>query len=91
MRKSVWQNDASLSEFPTLSRELSTDVLVIGGGLAGLLTAWELRQRGVDVALVEMGRLCSATTVHTTAKLTAQHGLIYQKLIRSLGVEEASQ
>ena len=91
MRKSVWQNDASLSEFPTLSRELSTDVLVIGGGLAGLLTAWELRQRGVDVALVEMGRLCSATTVHTTAKLTAQHGLIYQKLIRSLGVEGASQ
>ena len=91
MRKSVWQNDASLPEFPTLSRELSTDVLVIGGGLAGLLTAWELRQRGVDVVLVEMGRLCSATTAHTTAKLTAQHGLIYQKLIRSLSVEGASQ
>ena len=91
MRKSVWQNDASLPEFPTLSRELRTDVLVIGGGLAGLLTAWELRLRGVDVVLVEMGRICSATTAHTTAKLTAQHGLIYQKLIRSLGVEGASQ
>ena len=91
MRKSVWQNDASLPEFPTLSRELSTDVLVIGGGLAGLLTAWELRQKGVDVVLVEKGRICSATTAHTTAKLTAQHGLIYQKLIRSIGVERASQ
>lgn len=91
MRKSVWQNDASLPEFPTLSRELSTDVLVIGGGLAGLLTAWELRQKGVDVVLVEKGRICSATTAHTTAKLTAQHGLIYQKLIRSLGVEGAGQ
>lgn len=91
MRKSVWQYDASLPEFPTLSRELSTDVLVIGGGLAGLLTAWELRQRGVDVVLVEKGQICSATTAHTTAKLTAQHGLIYQKLIRSLGVEGAGQ
>ena len=91
MRKSVWQNDASLPEFPTLSRELSTDILVIGGGLAGLLTAWELRQRGVDVVLVEKGRICSSTTAHTTAKLTAQHGLIYQKLIRSIGVEGASQ
>ena len=91
MRKSVWQNDASLPEFSTLSRELSTDVLVIGGGLAGLLTAWELRQRGVDVVLVEKGRICSATTAHTTAKLTAQHGLIYHKLIRSLGEEGASQ
>ena len=91
MRKSVWQNDASLPEFPTLSRELSTDVLVIGGGLAGLLTAWELRQKGVDVVLVEKGRMCSATTAYTSAKLTAQHGLIYQKLIRSIGVERASQ
>ena len=91
MRKSVWQNDASLPEFPTLSRELSTDVLVIGGGLAGLLTAWELRQKGVDVVLVEKGRICSATTAHTSAKLTAQHGLIYHKLIRSLGMEGASQ
>ena len=91
MRKSVWQNDASLPEFPKLSGERSTDVLVIGGGLAGLLTAWELRQRGVDVVLVEKGRICSATTAHTTAKLTAQQGLIYQKLIRSLGVEGAGQ
>ena len=91
MRKSVWQNDASLPEFPTLSRELSTDVLVIGGGLAGLMTVWELRQKGVDVMLVEKDRICSATTAHTTAKLTAQHGLIYHKLIRSLGMEGASQ
>lgn len=89
--RSIWQNDASLPEFPRLSGERSTDVLVIGGGLAGLLTAWELRQRGVDVMLVEKSRICSGTTAHTTAKITAQHGLIYQKLIRTLGVEGASQ
>ncbi len=89
--RSVWQNDASLPEFPRMSGELRTDVLVIGGGLAGLLTAWELRQRGVDVVLVEKDRICSATTAHTTAKITAQHGLIYQKLIRSIGVDGASQ
>ncbi len=87
--RSVWQNDASLPEYPKLSGELRTDVLVIGGGMAGLLTAWELRRRGVDVVLVEKGRLCTGTTSRTTAKITAQHGLIYQKLIRSLGVEGA--
>ena len=38
--RSVWQNDASLPEFPRMSGELRTDVLVIGGGLAGLLTTW---------------------------------------------------
>jgi glycine/D-amino acid oxidase-like deaminating enzyme len=72
-----------------LSEEISTDVLVIGGGLAGLLTAWELNQRGVDVVLVEKDRICAATTAHTTAKITAQHGLCYHKLIRSLGTEGA--
>lgn len=89
--RSVWQRDPSLPEHPALTGEVRTDVLVIGGGLAGLLTARELRQRGVDVVLVEKDRICSATTAHTTAKITAQHGLIYQKLIRSIGTEGATQ
>lgn len=89
--RSVWQRDRSLPEHPALTGEVRTDVLVIGGGLAGLLTAWELQQRGVDVVLVEKDRICSATTAHTTAKITAQHGLIYQKLIRSIGNEGAAQ
>ena len=89
--RSVWQRDSLLPEHPALTGEVRTDVLVIGGGLAGLLTARELQQRGVDVVLVEKDRICSATTAHTTAKITAQHGLIYQKLIRSIGIEGAAQ
>lgn len=88
--KSLWQKGISLPNHPTLTGEISTDVLVIGGGLAGVLTAWELKQRGVDVVLVEKEQICSATTAHTTAKITAQHGLICQKLISSLGVERAN-
>ena len=91
MVRSGWQRDGSLPAHPTLDGEIRTDVLVIGGGLAGLLTAWELQQRGVDVVLVEKDRICSATTAHTTAKITAQHGLIYHKLIRSIGTEGAGQ
>ena len=91
MVRSVWQRDCSLPEHPPLTGEIRTGVLVIGGGLAGLLTAWTLRQHGVDVVLVEKDRICSATTAHTTAKITAQHGLIYHKLLRSIGAEGASQ
>ena len=40
--------------------------------------------------LVESGRICGATTQNTTAKITCQHGLIYDKLIRSLGKEKAA-
>ena len=78
--ESLWQQEGSLPAFPALSGEISADVLVIGGGLAGLLTAYCLRQRGVHVVIAERARLCGATTAHTTAKITAQHGLIYRKL-----------
>ena len=87
---SLWQADFSLSEFPPLSGTARTDVLVIGGGLAGLLTAWSLRQQGIDVLIAEQGRICSGTSGHTTAKLTAQHGLIYHKLLRSFGEKAAA-
>lgn len=88
---SLWQEDTSLPEFPRLDGDAQTDILVIGGGLAGLMTAYELRERGADVMLVEKDRICSATTANTTAKITAQHGLIFHKLLRSYGVERAGQ
>lgn len=87
--KSLWQEKAEIPEFPRLSGDLSVDVLVIGGGLAGLLTAYLLNEKGIDCALVEKDRICSATTANTTAKITAQHGLVYRKILKSYGKERA--
>lgn len=87
--QSVWQVDTALPKFPKLKKDIRTDVLIIGGGMAGLLTAYFLHQSGVQYMLVEKGRICSGITQHTTAKLTAQHGLIYQKLFKSGGFEAA--
>ena len=86
---SVWQQEPALPEFPQLSGDIDVDVLVIGGGLAGLLTAHCLRAKGIDVVLTEKDRICAATTAHTTAKITAQHGLIYHKISRSYGEDAA--
>jgi len=85
----VWQVDAPQPEHPSLRGDARADVLVIGGGMAGLLTAWQLREAGVDVLLLERNRICSATTAQTTAKITAQHGLIYDRLLREFGLEKA--
>lgn len=85
--RSLWQSQADLPTFPQLTGEISTDVLVIGGGMAGLLISYCLQQRGINVALVEKDRLCGGTTAHTTAKITAQHGLVYHKILRSYGFE----
>lgn len=86
---SIWTRTARLPRFAPLKGGLQTDVLVIGGGMAGVLCAYLLRQAGVDCALVEAGRIGGGATSGTTAKITAQHGLIYHKLVRTFGVETA--
>ena len=85
----IWLETARLPQFDPLNGNLTTDVLVIGGGIAGLLCAYQLTQAGVDCVLVEASRICGGTTRGTTAKITAQHGLIYHKLIQRFGAEKA--
>lgn len=55
--------------------------MIIGGGIAGILCAHALAQAGVDCILLEADRICGGVTKNTTAKISAQHGLIYSRLI----------
>ncbi len=89
--ESLWQRTCALPRFPRLQHDLKTGVLIIGGGLAGLLCAYRLHEAGVPYALVEAERICGGVSGGTTAKLTAQHGLIYDKLVRRFGIELAKQ
>lgn len=87
--QSLWKKTAQLPAFPTLEGDAKTDVLIIGGGLAGILCAYFCRQAGIDCLLLEADRIGRKTTQNTTAKVTAQHGLCYGRLLRSLGEEGA--
>lgn len=75
--------------FPQLDRDLHTDVLIIGGGLAGLLCAWNMTRAGIDCTLIEEKRIMQGVSCRTTAKITSQHGLFYGKLLKALGPERA--
>ena len=86
---SIWKQEINLPEFPKLTHDISTDVLIIGGGIAGIFTAYCLKEKGIDCVLVEKDRILGGTTGNTTAKITHQHGLIYQKLMKSHGLEGA--
>ena len=86
---SVWRDNSKLPEFEKLRGDLKTDVLIIGGGMAGILCAYMLEKAGVDYALAEAETICAGITGNTTAKITSQHGLIYDKLVREFSVEEA--
>ncbi len=49
--ESIWQKSTELPSFPKLSGSMDTDVLIIGGGIAGILTAYFLKQSGVNVSV----------------------------------------
>lgn len=91
MMDSIWCENVQMPSFPQLEGNLQTDVLIIGGGLTGLLCAWKLTRAGMDCVLIEQNRIMSSVSGRTTAKLTAQHGIIYDKLIQKYGLEKARQ
>ena len=87
---SLWKETAKKTTFEQLKGKIKTDVLVIGGGITGVLCTYMLKKAGVDCVLVEAKRICDGITKNTTAKITLQHGLLYDKLIRQFGLERAS-
>ena len=87
--ESLW-HQVKLPEFPRLEQSIKTDVLIIGGGMAGLLCAYFLKKAGISCILVEENQICSGVTGNTTAKITAQHGEIYCKLYSKFGAERTA-
>lgn len=86
---SIWTKDCELPHFDSLKKDIKTDVLVIGGGIAGILCTYMLKQAGIDCVLAEARTLCSGMTQNTTAKITFQHGLFCHKLLAQYGREKA--
>ena len=86
---SIWTKETDKPQFQALLGDAKTDVLIIGGGIAGLLCAHFLKMSGVDCLLVEANEICAGTTQNTTAKITLQHGVIYDKMIKRFGVDRA--
>ncbi len=87
--ESVWEKTATKPQFDAPRGTKKTDVLIIGGGIAGILCAYKLKNAGVNCMLVEATEICGGITKNTTAKITLQHGSIYDKMIRRFGKERA--
>lgn len=91
LSKSYWIDSTPQTDYPTLQEDITVDVAIIGGGMVGITSAFLLKQEGLSVAVLEADRILLGTTGNTTAKITSQHGLIYDKIISDFGIEKAKQ
>lgn len=84
-----WRVNVGLPNFTSLDANITTDVTIVGGGITGITAGYLLSLAGVKVTIIDAGRILNGTTGHTTAKITAQHGIIYDELINHFGEEQA--
>ncbi|MBU9719951.1 MULTISPECIES: FAD-dependent oxidoreductase [Bacillaceae] len=83
--ESYWLDSTNRPGFPKLDKNEKAEVVIVGGGITGITTGYLLAKEGVDVTILEGDRIFNGTTGHTTAKITAQHELIYDELIEHFG------
>ena len=84
-----WSDSASIPTFPQIDRDVDVDVLVVGGGITGLTTAYLLLDSGTSVALLERARCGRVDTGHTSAHLTMVTDTRLSELVRRFGRDHA--
>ncbi len=86
--RSHWKS-VRLPRFDRLSKPMTVDVLVIGGGITGITTAYLLKRAGVKVALIERDRMAQVDTGNTTAHLTCVTDTRLGDLVKHFGRDHA--
>ena len=86
---SLWVETSPPTAYPPLEENVSVDVAVLGGGIAGLTTALLLARSGASVAVVDAGKVGRGVSGYSTAKVTSLHSLTYAEVASSRGEDHA--
>src|SRR5438445_13106574 len=86
---SLWQEDVILSDMPMLNRALTTDVCIVGAGLSGLLTAYQLLKDGFKVVILEKDDLGYGESSLSSAHLSDAFDDRFKEIIRKNGLDRA--
>lgn len=84
-KQSIWLEGLKFKPKPKLTKGIHTDILIIGGGIAGISTAFSLKDSKLDITLIDESKIGTGVSAHTTGKLTFLQELIYQKLEANFG------
>lgn len=89
MQKNYWTSDINIT-YPKLQEDINADIVIIGCGLAGVLCAEQLVERGFDVCILEADVVCGGDSARSTAMVTYAHDAIYDRLIAKHGKQVAA-
>ena len=89
MRVPLWLDTVSAPNYPTLTHPLDVDVCIVGAGITGVTLAYLLKDTDLKVVLIDSDHVLHGRTAYTTAKVTAQHDIVYDEIIHSYGEYQA--
>lgn len=88
--RSLWMEQPAL-RFDRLEANVSADVVIIGSGIAGLSTAYELALGGANIIVIDRGLVARGITARTSAHLTSALDDFYHQMIPIRGIEIAQR
>lgn len=89
---SIWLDSChSIPKYPSLKKDIKTDILIIGGGITGLSCAYFLKDSPYDVTLIEANQIATGTTSKSTGKLTYLQDNIYKDIYDNYNLETAQK
>ena len=87
---SPWlQQSGSWPVYPSLENDLTTELVVMGGGITGALMAWHLREAGLEVTVVDARQAGAGSTAASTAMLQYEIDTPLTELSRHIGEQQA--
>jgi glycine/D-amino acid oxidase-like deaminating enzyme/nitrite reductase/ring-hydroxylating ferredoxin subunit len=83
--RSLWMDVLVAPDAPRLTREITADTVIVGSGIAGLSTAYELSGQGQKVVVLDRGKIGNGMTARTTAHLSANNDDTFKTMIDKRG------
>ncbi len=89
-KESIWLNEKNPIKCDSLKEDLNVDVLIIGGGITGIQSAYQLRNSNLKICVVDASLIGQGLTSRTTGKLTYLQGIVYSKLTNDYSLNTAN-
>ena len=89
MNQSYWQKTSKKRISQTIQTDISTDIVIIGGGLSGVALAYQLKDSPFQVIVLDKDEMGSHTSGHTTAKITTLHDTLYRDIVKHYDIHQA--